>query len=68
MNIPPLNSQAVLNSMSIELSDLKSADAQQGKQLQEQMQQQLRLLQTEQQQAAQDGAQQAKGSQIDVTA
>jgi hypothetical protein len=47
MNIASLNSQVVLNSMSIE--------------------QQLQQLQTDQQ-ATQQGAEQAKGSQIDVNA
>jgi hypothetical protein len=68
MNVPPINTQAVLHSMSIELANLKSADAQQGKQLQGQMQQQLQQLQEEQVQAAQDSSQQALGSLIDVNA
>ncbi len=66
MNVPTINSRAVVNSMSIELAELKSADAQQGKQLQEHMQQQLQQLQAEQQQSAEESSQQIKGSQIDV--
>jgi hypothetical protein len=71
MNISQFNSQVVLNSMSIELADLKSADPSQGKQLQTQMLQQLQQfqqLQQEQQQSPQDSAQQARGSLIDVNA
>lgn len=68
MNVSSVNPQTVLNSMSIELAELKSADPQQAKQLQTQMQQQLTQLEQEQQQAQQNSSQQARGALIDVNA
>jgi hypothetical protein len=68
MNIAAISSRTVLNSMRIELADLKSADPQQAKQLQTQMQQQLRQLQQGQEQAQQNAVQPASGALIDVSA